>query len=119
MKIITKEEAAKMYGYYHSKDQQVLANSETGYCPETKTLVVCCGNCGDYEQIDLSSIFFGVEMMTRKDSEKIAEIIHCHADTAYGFIVTKPFVEHLADYLAITDPRFNREKFLTTCRFSS
>ena len=54
-------------------------------------------------------------MLYKKDFQKIAEIIDCHANKAYGFIVTKPFIEHLADYLVTTNPGFDREKFLAAC----
>ncbi len=67
--------------------------------------------------------------MTKKDSEAIARIVNQLVDqgqannrltgTTYTFSAVRKTAVQLADYLATTNPRFNREKFLLTCGFSS
>ena len=59
--------------------------------------------------------------MTRKDFRAIAEIVNRASTNANGY---KPVVfaivditEEIADYLATTNPLFDRKKFLSACGF--
>ena len=55
--------------------------------------------------------------MTRKDFELIAGVINAYAPESIneGFTVLQLLAEDLADALAGTNDRFNRETFLTAC----
>ena len=52
MKQITKEQSEYLYGFRYNK-KQVLKNGQVGYCKETKTLIVCCINCGEYTRFSV------------------------------------------------------------------
>lgn len=50
-------------------------------------------------------------MMTRKDFEFIAHTINTMTDDKTRFTTAN----HFADYLADSNPRFDRERFLNAC----
>lgn len=54
IKELTKEQADKLYGFSRRGLYNVLGNGETGYCHETKEVITCCGNDGDYNRINLN-----------------------------------------------------------------
>jgi hypothetical protein len=57
MKKLTKKQLDNMYGFNGDNEKrQALGNGEIGYCAETKTIVVCCGNCGDYTHINITQL---------------------------------------------------------------
>jgi hypothetical protein len=52
MKKLTKEQTDKLYGYCSTNEKTaILCNGQTGYCPETKMIITCCGNCGEYRRV--------------------------------------------------------------------
>ena len=55
-------------------------------------------------------------MLTKKDFKAIAEIIKTSfdGDSATEFELPA-LAEHLADYLATKNPKFDREKFMKAC----
>jgi len=51
MKLITKEQLDKLWGYAQTIEQRaILRNGENAYCESKKTIVSCCSNCGDYSR---------------------------------------------------------------------
>lgn len=55
--------------------------------------------------------------MTKKDYKLIAEVIREERDRGFKGQETtlQTLAEHLANKLAIDNPKFNREKFLAAC----
>lgn len=59
-------------------------------------------------------------MLTKKHFKAIAEIIRTSRDVIITYTSNKPIAEcdvaeHLADYFATQNPRFDRQKFLDAC----
>ena len=57
--------------------------------------------------------------MTRKDFQEIADIVQCCTINEGRHIDKCQFVDTMADYFSTKNLRFDREKFLTACGFSS
>jgi len=53
--------------------------------------------------------------MTKRDFEAIAKIIKQVAVDLDCAVVTDRVAERIADYCLTTNPRFNRNRFLTAC----
>lgn len=55
MKKLTRKQVKEMYGFYN-RNTQVLHNGEVGYCKAIHTVIVCCGNCGDYSHVKIKGL---------------------------------------------------------------
>ena len=73
MKKLTEKQMDKLWGYCGETDEQygILHNGETGYCKETKTVITCCGNCGDYTRVKQGNL----ENATQKDFNEVCDAI--------------------------------------------
>ncbi len=53
--------------------------------------------------------------MTQKHFEKIAKIISMLQADNFGRLTIQSIAEQFADELALTNPKFDREKFIKAC----